>query len=411
MARPPFDSTVAFLREGYPFISSRCDALGTDLFTSRLALMPVTFIRGEEAAGIFYDRDRFTRAAAMPPTIQHLLQDKGSVQSLDGAAHTRRKQAFLSLMGSEDMDRLGTIFEEEWRAAAEHPGDRQRIVLHDVAREILTRTACRWSDIPLAETDVPRLTSDLSLMIDQVARFGPANWYAQGRRRGTERWAAGLIERVRRDELAPRPGTALHVFAHHTDDEGNRLSPETAAVELINILRPTLAVSRFIAFAAVALEQYPRWRRTFAAGDESDLEPFVQEVRRFYPFFPAVPGRVREPFEWSGHRFGAKDWVILDLYGTCHDRRLWADPDSFQPERFRGWSWEEHPNALVAQGAGRHAENHRCPGEWSTVELLKRAVRLLATADLQVPAQDLTIPLNRFPTLPRSGVVLSGRGR
>lgn len=34
----PFDSTAALLREGYPFVSSRCDQLGTDLFTSRIAL-------------------------------------------------------------------------------------------------------------------------------------------------------------------------------------------------------------------------------------------------------------------------------------------------------------------------------------------------------------------------------------
>lgn len=405
MTRKPFDSTIPFLREGYSFISSRCDALGVDLFTSRMALMPITFIRGEEAAGLFYEGDRFTREAAMPPTIQHLLQDKDSVQDLDGAAHARRKQAFLSLMGPEAMERLGSTFEEEWhRVMGRQSG---RIVLHDAAREVLTRTACRWSDVPLAETDVPRLTEELGLMIDQVARFGPANWYAQWRRQGTEKWAADLIERVRSGELSPRSGTALHVFAHYTRGDGEPLGAETAAVELINILRPTLAVARFIVFAAVALHRYPEWRESFASGREEDLEPFVHEVRRFYPFFPAVPGRVLEPFTWRGHRFRERDWVILDLYGTCHDDRLFENPDSFQPERFRGWRWEENLNTLVAQGAGRHDDNHRCPGEWSTVELLKRAVRLLSTADVSVPMQDLSIPLNRFPALPRSGMVLS----
>lgn len=150
------------LRSTY-FISSRCDALGSDLFTSRLALNPVTFVRGEEAAGIFYDGNRFTREGAMPPTIQHLLQDKGPVQTLEGEEHRRGKEAFLSLM--------------------------------------------------------ERLTRELGLMVDQVARLGPANWHAQLRRRGTERWAAGLVERVRSGELAPAEGTALQVLAHHRDDE------------------------------------------------------------------------------------------------------------------------------------------------------------------------------------------------
>ncbi|WP_129658598.1 cytochrome P450 [Rothia halotolerans] len=403
----PFDSTVAFLREGYPFISSRCDQLGTDVFTTRLALRPVTFIRGEEAAGIFYDGDRFTREAAMPPTIQHLLQDKGSVQALDGEAHHHRKQAFLSLMGRDAMDRIGDLFEEEWHTALRQVEGRDSVVLHDLARQVLTRTACRWAGIPLSETDVPRLKRELSLMIDRVALFGPQNWYAQWRRRGTEAWAAGLVEKVRAGEITPPEGTALHVFAHHADLDGELLSPEVAAVELINIVRPLFAVARFVVFAAVALEQHSRWREAFAAGEEADLEPFVQEVRRYYPFFPAVPGRVKEEFEWRGHSFDAGDWVVLDLYGTCHDPRLWDDPASFRPERFRGWSWDEDPNTLVAQGAGRHAENHRCPGEWSTVEVLKRAVRLLARTDWRIPAQDLSIPLDRFPTLPRSGLILT----
>lgn len=119
MSDIPFDSTIPFLREGYPFISSRCDRAGTDMLTTRIALRPVTFLRGAEAASVFYDGRRFTRQGAMPHAIQHLLQDEGSVQSLDGASHRRRKHAFLSLMAPSAMTRLGDLFEEEWHRAAE----------------------------------------------------------------------------------------------------------------------------------------------------------------------------------------------------------------------------------------------------------------------------------------------------
>ncbi|MEO2095651.1 cytochrome P450 [Brachybacterium paraconglomeratum] len=406
MTARPFDSTLPFLREGYPFISSRCAALGTDVFRSRLALRPVTFVRGAEAAAMFYDGEHFTRTAAMPPSVQHLLQDAGSVQALDGAAHRHRKRAFLSLMTPAAMGRLGDLFEAEWRAA-EAGWAGSRIVLHEAVREVLTRTACRWAGVPLRESEVRARTRELGLMIDGAGRFGPSNWYARARRRRTERWAAGLIERIRAGQLLAVPGTAAQLFAHHVDEQGHRLPPEIAAVELLNVLRPTVAVARFVVFAAVALHQHPRWRTAFAAGDEEDLEPFVQEVRRFYPFFPAVPGRTTRAFAWGGHRFRKGEWVILDLYGTCHDPRLWTDPDSFQPERFRGWSWQEHPNTLIAQGAGDQDRDHRCPGEGSTVELLKRAVVLLATSKHEVPPQDLSIALNRFPALPRSGFVLA----
>ncbi|WP_246475653.1 cytochrome P450 [Brevibacterium renqingii] len=408
--RQPIDSTAALIRDGYAFAARRSETWGTDLFTTRIFLQPTTFILGEEAAALFYDGEHFTRMGAMPPTVQHLLQDKGSVQALDPPVHGRRKEAFLSLMGEEAMGRLGEIFDEEWTQTLDRlPGPR-RIVLHDFARQVLTGTACRWAGVDVTDADLRRLTREFGMMIDRAGSMGPMNWYAQWRRRSTEDWAIEQIEKTRRGETEPGPGTALSVFAEHTDSAGELLSAESAAVELINILRPTVAVARFIVFAAVALTEHPQWRETFAAGDESDLEAFVQEVRRSYPFFPAVPARVRSPFEWRGHRFEPGDRVILDLYATCHDRRLWEDPAAFAPERFRGFSWAEQPNTLIAQGAGRHDSDHRCPGEWSTVELMKRAVRQLSRTGSEVPTQDLSIPLNRFPTLPRSGFVFHYRG-
>jgi fatty-acid peroxygenase len=41
------------------------------------------------------------------------------------------------------------------------------------------------------------------------------------------------------------------------------------------------------------------------------------------------------------------------------------------------------------------------------VELLKATVRFLAGMEYDLPPQDLRIPLNRMPTRPRSGVVLT----
>jgi cytochrome P450 len=90
------------------------------------------------------------------------------------------------------------------------------------------------------------------------------------------------------------------------------LGEEDAAVELINVLRPTVAVARFITFAALALHEHPGARQKLQEGDEEYLERFVQEVRRFYPFFPLVGGRARKDFEWRGHRFEEGTWVLLD---------------------------------------------------------------------------------------------------
>lgn len=114
-----------------------------------------------------------------------------------------------------------------------------------------------------------------------------------------------------------------------------------------------------------------------------------------------------KPFDWRGHRFAEGAWVILDLHGTDHDPRLWKDPDRFRPDRFR--QRDDSPYDLIPQGGGDHHLNHRCPGEWATIELMTRAVRLLTAAmTYAVSAQDLTIDSARMPAVPKSRFVIAG---
>jgi fatty-acid peroxygenase len=142
---------------------------------------------------------------------------------------------------------------------------------------------------------------------------------------------------------------AVGMIAFHRDLEGGNLDVKTAGVELLNVLRAVVAVSRFIVFAAKALEEHPEARGRIAAGDRAYLERFVQEVRRLSPFFPFIGGRVRRPFEWRGYAFPRGAWVILDLYGTNRDPRSWKDPTEFEPERF---CEPANPFEFVPQGGG-----------------------------------------------------------
>src|SRR3546814_10231988 len=64
--------------------------------------------------------------------------------------------------------------------------------------------------------------------------------------------------------------------------------------------RPTVAIARYVIFAALALHRRPDCRERLIAGSDAEREAFVQEVRRFFPFFPFVGGRVREGFDWRG---------------------------------------------------------------------------------------------------------------
>lgn len=391
---------MALLLDGYRFGSKRFERFGDDMFKTRLAGLPITFVRGAEAAGMFYDGTHFTRQGAMPPTVVHLLQDLGSVQSLDGAAHLHRKALFVRLLTDDaQLARMGSIFADQWEQARKHW--RGRIVFQDVVIDILARTALEWTGIPLAKTDVVLRSQELAAMVEYAGSIGPRNWIAQLRRRRTEAWAAELIRGARAEGSTDTP---LGELAQWSDRAGERLSDEVLAVELLNILRPIVAVARFIVFAALGLHLYPQWDERFRAADFSDLDNFVHEVRRLCPFFPVIAGRARAGFSWQGHAFAAGDRVALDLFATNHDAALWPDPNRFMPERFRDWNGD--PNTLIPQGAGDVSRSHRCPGERATIELMRVAVQCLAHTDFDVPRQNLRVSLRRFPALPRSGFIM-----
>jgi fatty-acid peroxygenase len=198
------------------------------------------------------------------------------------------------------------------------------------------------------------------------------------------------------------------VVARHRDADGEQLDPRVAAVELLNVVRPTVAVSWFLGFSGHALARWPAYRERLAAGDPAFAVAWAHEVRRFYPFAPFIGGRAPRAVEWDGERVPAGAMVFLDLYGQDHDERLWGDPYTFRPERFLGR--EIGASDLVPQGAGDPRTGHRCPGEEVTVALLSALAVRLARLDADVPEQDLSISLRRIPARPASGVVLRVRG-
>ncbi|WP_119156217.1 cytochrome P450 [Caldimonas tepidiphila] len=399
------DSSLALLADPYRYISRRCREHGSDVFEARLMLQPTICMSGARAAELFYDPERFERCRAAPEPLRATLFGKGAVQSLDGAAHRRRKALFLELLTPEKVEDLADRVAEGWRRCVRGwAADGRRVVLYDAMRSLLTRAVCAWAGVPLPEPEVARRTAQLTALYDEAASL--QHLHARLQRMRAEAWLAQLIEAVRAHRFEARPGSALDAVAWHRDEHERLLAPRIAAVELLNLLRPTVAVSVFIVQAAHALHRYPGSRAALQAGDPEAVERFVQEVRRHYPFFPAVVARVRRDFDWEGFRFPRGRRTMLDLYGTDHDPRVWDDPDAFRPERFT----DAEPGGFrfVPQGGGEVRTNHRCPGEPVAVALMKVSVDFLARRmRYALPPQDLRLDFARLPALPRSGFVIS----
>ena len=86
-------------------------------------------------------------------------------------------------------------------------------------------------------------------------------------------------------------------------------------------------------------------------------------------------------------------------------RKFGDHPNDFRPDRFLYWNGGLFE--FIPQGGGDPARGHRCPGEGITVEIMKTSVDFLINKiEYDVPEQDLSYRLNRFPTLPESGFVI-----
>ncbi|MDB9524987.1 cytochrome P450 [Oscillatoria sp. CS-180] len=398
---PAIDSTLALAFDGYEFISKRCARYQTDIFQTRITLENTICFRGEEAAKLFYDTNKFSRKDAAPKRVKETLLGEGGVQGLDGEAHRQRKQIFMQLMTPERLTALADLTEQQWRTYARGWENRSHVILFDEVEEILCRAVCEWSGVPLEHKEVAQHTRELSRMISGAGRIGPAHWRAKQARNQAEQWISSVIEKIRTHQLEVPQQTAAYAFACYKNSAGEPMDIHAATVDLLNVLRPTVAIGRYIIFAALALHQHPEERSRIRDGGSDYIHLFTQEVRRFYPFFPFASARTRKEFDWQGYHFPAGIRVLLDLYGTNHDPDLWERPDEFRPERFSRWT-ENHFD-FIPQGGGNYDTNHRCAGEWLTIQLMERSLKFLVNhLTYRVPPQNLDVSLTLIPTLPKS---------
>ncbi|WP_339227431.1 cytochrome P450 [Oceanobacillus sp. FSL K6-2867] len=399
------DHSISLMREGYMYILNRRHSFNSEIFETRLLGKKAICMGGEAAAEIFYDTEKFKRKDAAPNRVIQTLFGKNGVQALDGQNHKHRKEMFMSIMSTEGLQSLKDITNKQWKLAISKWQQMNEVVLYEEVKEILCRTACQWAGVPLEDDDVKKVTKDLAAMFESPAAIGPAHWSGRHARNRVEKWMGELIERVRNGEINPPADTALHKFSWHRDLEGNLLNTNTASVEVINILRPIVAISIFINFTVLALHHYPEEMEKLKTCDEKYALMFVQEVRRFYPFFPFAAALVKKDFIWNNYKFEEGTLTLLDLYGTNHAPEIWENPDIFNPERFD--DWRGSPFSFIPQGGGDHFMGHRCAGEWVTIEVMKVSLAHLANQmEYDIPDQDLSYSMVNVPSIPHSEIVL-----
>ncbi len=400
------DNTISFLKEGYLYITNRRERFNRDMFKTRvLGGKQVICMAGKEAAEVFYDNDKFKRDGAAPNRVLNTLFGQDGVQTLDGEEHEHRKTMFMDLMTKDSLKEIADLVEEEWMKVLPKWEKEESVVLYPEVKKILTLAICRWTGVPTDNKDIDKLSEQLGDMYESAEKIGLQHIKGKQSRKQVEKWIEKLVDDIRAGKNIAAGDTPLYKIAMHRDLDGKLLEKHTATVEVLNLLRPTVAISVYIALSGLAIHDFPEKKEKLKTADAEDLKMFVQEIRRYYPFFPVAPGIVKKDFLWDGHDFKEGTLVLLDLYGNNHHPDLWENPKEFIPERFE--DWDKSPFDLIPQGGGEYITGHRCAGEWLTIEVMKKSLDILVNKmDYTVPKQDLSLSMREMPSVPKSGFVM-----
>ena len=388
----PSDLVLGLLRHGYGAVEAdRYRRRGSATYATRMMGRRAVVLGTEQAARVFYDESVVERSGAMPVALKNLLFGRGAVHGLDGESHRRRKDLMRGLVG-DGSDLVTEVARRLDTAAGGWAG--RDIDVFDELVQVYGAAALTWAGCSPSASEQTWVARELSRIVDGFGGAGssyPRAWAARWR---TQRWLRARVGRARRSGAGRSADSGLDVLARRSD-----LSRSVAAVELGNLVRPTVAVAWLGSFAAWRLTQDHAWRDLLAT-DEVGAEhlAFAHEVRRTSPFVPVLAGRARRSTSVDGVEVRAGDRLVLDVWGIDTAAERWAGYD-FNPDRF----WRRAPGAyeMVPQGGGE-PRGHRCPGEDPTIRILAETARVLARGEWSLAAPP-DVDMTRIPTRPAGG--------
>lgn len=388
---PWLDRSPLLLLDGYRF-SERRRRDAEDVTPTRVAGARALIVRGAEAAAWFYGDEALRRRDAVPGLVAQPLFGPGAVHTLDGEHHAVRKHWFVDVLDAEAVRastaRLGTAWREEVS------GWDGEVDVFERASAVLTRVAVERAGLAVDPRGWEPLRRDLVAMVDGFgAVAGPRHQRARAARARTQAW---VVDQVRAARHGTEVSGLVRAVADLRDEDGRQVAAEVAATELLNVVRPQVAVAWLVAGGARALDEHPALRSALADGTLSPID-VAQEVRRTTPFVPLLAARAGRDTRWGDVKVPAGTLVVLDVWGTDHDPRSWARPEVFDPLRYA----RERVTAvnLVPQGGGSRERGHRCPGEDLTLAYLSVMLPELARSGAVV--HEGRVSLRRMPPRPQ----------
>jgi len=130
----------------------------------------------------------------------------------------------------------------------------------------------------------------------------------------------------------------------------------------------------------------------------------LKEAMRLYPPAPVLTRIANEPTELGGKQLDAGSLIVMPIFAIHRHRRLWQDPDRFEPERFAPEREQTYSRyQFMPFGAGPRI----CIGaSFAMIEATAMLATFVRAARFEVPAGHNPVPISRVTLRPSGGMPL-----
>jgi cytochrome P450 len=420
---PLIGETLAFIKDGFSFISSRIATHGP-VFRTRLFGKDAVVMAGPEASAWWADGTRFVRKGATPDFIRRLLGGE-TLLFIDAEQHRARKQQVLAALTREAITAYLPDMQGSIEAALARLAGAGEVAFVPAARRLAIEVICRTTLGLAPGPDLDAVLADYEQVLVGFTSLPlpiPGTTFARAAA-ASERLLDRFRSAAARERERPSRSGLGRVLAARSQD-GATISTEDACREMYHLVLAGLIVYAELVRLVLALDELPEVRaRLTREVDETAprgpitleqihrmryLTQVVMETKRMTPVIPASLAIARESFAVGGHTV-PKGWLVLwSPWHSCRVGGVYTDPDRFDPDRFSPERAEHHRHeqAFVPQGAGA-PEGHLCGGvDFSSVLMALFAALLVRGYTVEIPPQDRAYAWRHVPPSPRDGLRL-----
>jgi cytochrome P450 family 135 len=392
---PKLMQTAALLREPAGFLIGCRERLGDCYRVSFIGFPRLVYVARPDLIKLAFDTDKGTGlAGAARAEFMEALVGQHSLLTLDGKEWLRQRRLLGPPLHGNAIERyrlqvaeiaaaqietwpLGTPLKLRSRMQAITLEVILRIVFglehserHDRLRSLLPRLLSRGAWTAWMPKRALRGLERLDRAPRALRRANPLSRLIELRDEVDSLLYAEIAER-RASAVEGQRSDILSVLLSARDESGEPMSDPELRDELITMLEAgheTTATG--LAWAFERLVRHPevlaRLESELADGSGDYLKAVVQESLRVRPVVVDTARVLTEPLDLDGFRIPAGWWIATAIPAVHMHPGVWADPETFRPERFLGA--RVPPHAWIPFGGGQR----RCIG--SQLALLEMEV-------------------------------------